>query len=210
MATKSKKTGSKKPAQKKPAAPSVKKDVRSISGINPDLLKHVTDNCPPNWPGTKAQFVDFYKGNVTGFLEEAQRAFAKLFPKMATDAAIKEADLSKAVAEIDFAVKVDFTKLDMVQFSGQASFTQKTVHKVSLGHTEELKQMDFLKDGPPGAAPNMKPANDTAASSAAPQNKAAQSGSKKDKPAAAPKAPVVSLPGAAAAPVEQPAEAGKK
>lgn len=198
----------KKAPQKKNTKPATK---RAVPETNAHLTKMVGDNCPPNWKGTKDQYVQLYKGIVTGLKEEVERAIAKLFPKMATEAMVKEADLGKPVAEVDFSIKVDFTKYDIVQFSGNATHVSKVVDKVPLGHTEELSQMDFLKgNANPGVAPNggkpemtqtTQPAVET---KDAPNNKAAKLGGQggaKTKAGDKPPTPPVVTP---------PAEPGKK
>lgn len=184
-------------AKKKPApkAPKNNPAPRAVPETNAHLTKTVGDNCPANWKGTKDQFIALYKGCVTGLKEEVERSFAKLFPRMAMDAAKAEAELGKPKADIEFSVTVDFTKLDIVRLSGSATHTTKEKHTVTIGHSEELKQIDFLKDGAPGAAPNGgKP--DMKASTTkpeggknAPSNKAADTTEAKQKTGETEKAP---------------------
>ncbi len=141
----------KKAAKAKPAA--AKKPVKGgkvkpqktlpLPDTSTDFKKFLAARVPANWNGSKEQFVALHAALEEGFVDQARRAFAKLYPEMARVACKKLAEMENPVAEVDFAIKLDFTSAKVASLSGSAKFKEETKHSAEIKFSRDIEQAEL-------------------------------------------------------------------
>ncbi len=169
------------------------------------LTAAVKKNMPANWEGTDKQYIELYEHNLAGFQQQAEKAFAQLFPDMARVAMMKKKDMETPAVEMIAKIKVDFTDLDVAQFNGGLTFKEERKHDASMGFVEDLnpkakgRQTDMITNPPTAGSPTLTVVQGGKSETVkpnAPQNKAAAQSTNKagakpatKRAAAAPKSP---------------------